>query len=74
MVGRALQAKKTFHVPDMNADPEYAAYDLKRMGGYRAVLGIPLMREGVPIGVMMVGRQTPKPFTEAQIALVTTFC
>jgi GAF domain-containing protein len=73
MVGRALQAKKTFHVPDMNADPEYAAYDLKRMGGYRAVLGIPLMREGVPIGVMMVGRQTPKPFTEAQIALVTTF-
>ena len=53
MVVLALQAKKTFHVPDMNADPEYAAYDLKRMGGYRAVLGIPLMREGVPIGVMM---------------------
>jgi GAF domain-containing protein len=73
MVGRALQAKKTFHVPDMNADPEYAAYELKRMGGYRAVLGIPLMREGIPIGVMMVGRQTPKAFTEAQIALVTTF-
>ena len=73
MVGRALQAKKTFHVPDMNADAEYAAYDLKRMGGYRAVLGIPLMREGIPIGAMMVGRQTPKAFTEAQIALVTTF-
>jgi GAF domain-containing protein len=73
MVGRALQAKKTFHVSDMNADPEYAAYDLKRMGGYRAVLGIPLVREGNPIGVIMVGRQTPKVFTEAQIALVTTF-
>jgi GAF domain-containing protein len=73
MVGRALEAKKTFHVSDMNADPEYAAYDLKRMGGYRAVLGIPLVREGVPIGVMMVGRQAPKAFTEAQIALVTTF-
>jgi signal transduction histidine kinase len=73
MVGRALQAKKTLHVADMNADPEYAAYDLKRMGGYRAVLGIPLMREGVPIGAMMVGRQTPKAFSEAQIALVTTF-
>jgi two-component system, NtrC family, sensor kinase len=73
MVGRALQAKKTLHVPDMNADPEYAAYDVKRMGGYRAVLGIPLMREGVPIGAMMVGRQTPKAFTESQIALVTTF-
>jgi len=73
VVGRALQSKKTFHVPDMSADPEYAAYDLKRMGGYRGVLGIPLTREGVPVGVMMVGRQSPKAFTEAQIALVTTF-
>ena len=40
------------------------------MGGYRAVLGIPLHARGVPIGAMMVGRQTPKAFTEAQIALV----
>ncbi len=73
VVGRAVQAKKTLHIPDMNADPEYAAYDPKRFGGYRAMLGVPLMREGVQIGVMMVGRLTPKAFTEAQIALVTTF-
>src|SRR5262249_24091143 len=45
----------------------------KRVGGYRAMLGVPLMREGVPIGAMMVGRLTPKAFTDAQIALVTTF-
>jgi len=74
-VGRAAQAKKTIHIPDMLADPEYVAYDPnpKRVGGYRAMLGVPLMREGSPIGVMMVGRLTPKAFTEAQIALVTTF-
>src|SRR5262249_911858 len=62
-------------IPDMLADPEYVAYDPdpRRVGGYRAMLGVPLMREGVPIGVMMVGRLTPKAFTEAQIALVTTF-
>jgi GAF domain-containing protein len=73
VVGRALQAKQTVHVPDMNTDPEYATYDAKRVGGYRAMLGVPLMREGVPIGVMMVGRLTPKAFSEVQIALVTTF-
>jgi len=73
VVGRALQAKQTVHVPDMNVDPEYATYDAKRIGGYRAMLGVPLMREGVPIGVMMVGRLTPKAFSEVQIALVTTF-
>jgi two-component system, NtrC family, sensor kinase len=69
-VGRAVQAKKTIHIPDMLADPEYVAYDPnpKRVGGYRAMLGVPLMREGVPIGAMMVGRLTPKAFTEAQIA------
>ena len=60
VVGRAVQAKKTLHIPDMNADPEYAPYDPKRIGGYRAMLGVPLMREGVQIGVMMVGRLTPK--------------
>ena len=73
VVGRAVQAKKTLHIPDMNADPEYAPYDSKRIGEYRAMLGVPLMREEVQIGVMMVGRLTPKAFTEAQIALVTTF-
>jgi GAF domain-containing protein len=75
VVGRAVHAKKTVHIPDMLADPEYVAHDPdpKRVGGYRAMLGVPLMREGVPIGVMMVGQQTPKAFTEANIALVTTF-
>jgi len=73
VVGRTLLAGQTLHLPDMALDPEYATYDLNRLGGYRAVLGVPLMREGIPIGVMTVGRITPRGFTDAQIALATTF-
>ena len=73
VVGRALQSRHTLHIPDVSADPDYPSYDPRRLGGYRAILGVPLMREGVPIGVMMVGRTAPGAFTEAQIALVTTF-
>jgi GAF domain-containing protein/anti-sigma regulatory factor (Ser/Thr protein kinase) len=72
-VGRTLQARKTVHIPDISAEPEYAVHGSERMGGYRGILSVPLMREGVATGVMMVGRLTPKAFTEAQIALVTTF-
>jgi signal transduction histidine kinase len=73
VVGRTLQARQTVHIPDMAADPDYASHDIKRLGGYRAMLGVPFMRDGAAIGVMMVGRQVPKAFTENQIALVTTF-
>ncbi len=73
VVGRALQSGQMLHIPDISTDPDYPSYDLRRLGGYRAILGVPLMREGMPIGVMMVGRTTPGAFTEAQIALVTTF-
>ena len=69
VIGRALQTKGTLHVPDMNADPDYAAYDLKRMGGYISVLGVPFMREGAAVGVMLLGRRIPKPFTATQISL-----
>jgi signal transduction histidine kinase len=72
-VGRTLRAMRTLHIPDMAVDPEYSSYDLKRLGGYRAILGVPLMREEMPVGVMTVGRQTAKAFTDTQIALVTTF-
>ena len=73
VVGRALQSRHTLHIPDISTDPDYPSYDPRRLGGYRAIMGVPLMREGTPIGVMMVGRTAPGAFTEAQIALVTTF-
>jgi GAF domain-containing protein len=54
--GRALLDRKIVHVPDVLADPEYTYGAVQKIGGYRTVLGIPLMREGTPIGVMAVNR------------------
>jgi GAF domain-containing protein/anti-sigma regulatory factor (Ser/Thr protein kinase) len=73
VVGRALLAKRTIHVPDMTTDPEYAHYDVRRVGGFRTMLGVPLMREGAPIGAMMLGRRRPRGFTDKQIELVSIF-
>jgi adenylate cyclase len=60
-------------VADVLAEPEYALIEVQRVGGFRTVLGVPLMREGTPIGVIMLTRNIVWPFTDQQIALVTTF-
>jgi len=73
LVGRTALERKTVHMPDCLADPEYVARDLQSVGHYRSVLGVPLLREGVPIGVVVLMRAVVLPFTDKQIELVTTF-
>jgi GAF domain-containing protein len=72
ITGRTLLEGKTVHIPDVLADPVYDSPVL-RIGANRTVLGVPLLREGVPIGVLVVTRSTVRPFTNKQIELVTTF-
>src|SRR5262249_24043169 len=72
LTGRVALESRVVHIPDALADPEYA-YGAQPLGGYRAMLGVPLLREGSFVGVMAMSRQTPQPFTTKQIELVTTF-
>jgi two-component system, NtrC family, sensor kinase len=71
--GRAVLEGKIIHVPDVLANPEFVLLDAQKVGGFRTALGVPLMREGTPIGTMFLSRATVEPFTQQQIELVTTF-
>ena len=75
VAGRVLQEGKTVHVPDVLEDRDYGipSLDAQKIVGHRTTLGVPLMREGSPIGVVLLMRRTPKPFTDRQIELVETF-
>ena len=73
LIGRTALEKKTIHLPDCLADPEYTYLEYQSLGKYRSMLGVPLLREGVPVGVIGLMRTVVMPFTEKQIELVTTF-
>jgi two-component system, NtrC family, sensor kinase len=73
ITGRAALEQRAIHVPDVMADPEFTSKDWYEKVGSRAMLGVPLLREGIPIGVMVLMRRTVRPYTDKQIELVTTF-
>jgi GAF domain-containing protein len=72
VAGRVMLDGKVAHVVDVLADPEYT-FEGPRIGGARTMLGVPLLREGRPIGVINLQRKTVRPFTDKQIELLTTF-
>ena len=73
LVGRTTIEGKVVHILDALNDPEYTWRESQLRGGYRTMLGVPLMREGIPVGVLSLTRTEVKPFTDRQIELLTTF-
>jgi signal transduction histidine kinase/putative methionine-R-sulfoxide reductase with GAF domain len=72
-IGRALLEGKVIHIPDVEADPEYTWSEGRKLGNYRAVLAVPMLREGIVIGVLSLTQSEIRPFTDKQIELAMTF-
>jgi signal transduction histidine kinase len=71
--GRVLLERRIVHIPDVLADPDYTFTEAQRLGGFRTTLGVPMLKEGVPIGPLVLSRHEVRPFTQKQIELVSTF-
>jgi two-component system, NtrC family, sensor kinase len=71
--GRVVDEGRAVQIADVQSDPEYAFIKSAEIGGLRTMLGVPLLREGSPIGVLVLSRRTARPFTAKQIELVETF-
>lgn len=72
-MGRALLERGPVQILDVLADPEYTLTDVQRIVGFRTILGVPLLRDGEPIGVLSIWRKHVEAFTTSEITLLTTF-
>jgi signal transduction histidine kinase len=73
VTGRALLEGRVIHISDVQADPEYTFVEAQKLGDFRTILGVPMLREGTPLGVLALTRSEVRPFTDKQIELVSTF-
>jgi adenylate cyclase len=73
LVGRTALTRQVVHVPDVEQDPEYTYTAAKRLGGLRAMLGVPMLREDDVVGVVTMWRNEPNPFTDDEIEIVRQF-
>jgi GAF domain-containing protein len=73
LVGRIALEGRLVHIPDILADSEYNQLEAAKLGRWRTMIGVPLLREGTPIGALTLTRSSVRPFTDKQIELLTTF-
>src|SRR6266404_4793567 len=73
LTGRAILDRVLVHIPDVEIDPEHQYQALSRAVGFRSGLFVPMLRQGTPIGVIMVARAEPGPFSDNEIELLKTF-
>lgn len=73
LVGKVALERRTVQIPDVLADRDYQWSEAQKLGETRTLLGVPMLREGAPLGVIVLLRTEVRPFTERQIELVTTF-
>jgi GAF domain-containing protein len=69
LVGRVLQEGRTVQILDALDDPDYAMLEAQKWMGFRTLLGVPLLREGVPVGVINLWRSSVRPFSARQIEI-----
>src|SRR5262245_24017017 len=70
VIGRTLLEGRAVQILDVLADPEYALTEIQQAGRYRTLLGVPMLREGMPIGAIVLGRTEVRPFDDAEIRLI----
>src|SRR5262249_8861355 len=73
LVGRAALERQPVHILDSWTDPLYGLKDQAKFASWRTMLGVPLLREGTPLGVICMARKHVEPFTDKQVELVRTF-
>ena len=73
IVGRVVLERCTIQIEDFEADPEFTFSLGSRLAEVRTLLGVPMMRQESPVGVLVLARATVEPFTDRQIDLVETF-
>jgi two-component system, NtrC family, sensor kinase len=71
--GRAILDRAVVHIPDVSADPEYEFSDIASTANYRALVAVPMLRKGSPIGAINVARAQVGPFSDKHIELLQTF-
>lgn len=73
LVGRTIQDRAPVRIDDVLRDPDYKFAEAQRTGGFRSIVGVPMLRDGFPVGVIAVWRRAVRPFTDREVRILTTF-